>query len=651
MPRLHGWSDCSPEEVLAFRAAALDSVLEALGDGVVVVDSDGTLLYLNEAARQLLVLEPPGLPPKCWPAECGIYLPDGSGLFPSERLPIVQALQGEFAGPAEALIKGRPPSGDRYVSMAAIPLREEAGVQRGALMLMHDVTTVHRISEELRRQRDWFSTILDTVGSLVVLVDRQGRIVSFNRACELVTGCKFEEVMGRPIWELLPPEEAPEMRQALELLWEGGPASQREGYWLTRSGHKRLIVWSNTVLRDPQGRPEYVVCTGIDITDRKRLEEQLRQAQKMEALGRLAGGIAHDFNNLVTIISGYAQMLHDEQPAGSPAREPLAEILDAAGRAASLASRLLMFSRQQPTQPRLVDINHIVAGMEKMLRRVIGEDIELITVLAANLAPVKADPVQLEQVIMNLVLNARDAMPHGGRIVIETAAVNLDEEYLKRHLGARMGPHILLAVSDTGTGMDADTMRQAFDPFFTTKEKGTGLGLSTVYGIVQQHGGQVWVYSEPGLGSTFKIYLPVATESQEQSQGLAHPQAAAAGEEVILVAEDEPHLRKLVSDILRREGYSVLVAASPEEALRICQEYPGVIHLLLTDVVMPRMGGRDLAGRVRAARPSVRVLFMSGYADRGVVYNGALEPGVAFLQKPFTKVGLLGKIREVLQEA
>ncbi|MGB9612325.1 MAG: hybrid sensor histidine kinase/response regulator, partial [Bryobacteraceae bacterium] len=412
----------------------------------------------------------------------------------------------------------------------------------------------------------------------------------------LATGYCFEEVIGRPIWELLiPPDEVEAVRRVFESLREGQFPNQHENHWLTRTGQKRLIVWSNTALLDGQGRVEYIIGTGIDVTERRLLEAQLRQAQKMEAVGRLASGVAHDFNNLLTIISGYAQMLSEAFPAGDPMHEAAEEILGAASRAASLAGRLLMFSRKQTGKPRLVDLSEVVAGMERMLRRIIGEDIELITALAPDLPSIQADPIQLEQVLMNLIVNAREAMPEGGRIVIETAAVTIDEEYVRRHLGAKPGRHVMLAVSDTGCGMDADVLRQAFDPFFTTKESGTGLGLSTVYGIVQQHGGQIWAYSEPGMGTTFKIYLPVA-ESTVVPQETALVEEASAphsGSGVVLVVEDEPELRKLIASVLGGAGYTVLSAGDPEEAFRVAGAYPGPIDLLLTDVVLPRMSGHN----------------------------------------------------------
>ena len=479
----------------------LTSVLEAMVDGVLVFDAAGKLALANSAARRMLPIQEPAPSVQDWPQRYGIFQSDGRTPVAADQLPISRALRGEPVFAEEIFVRNAVVPDGVWLAATATSLRDETGRERGALLVLHDVTEARRAQKALRRERDWASTILDTVGSLVVVLDREGRIISFNRACEIATGYSFEEVIGRPVWDLfIPPDEVEQVRRVFERLCAGVFPAQHENHWLTRTGQKRLIVWSNTVLLGLEDQVEYVIGTGIDVTERRSLEAQLRQAQKMEAVGRLAGGVAHDFNNLLTVISGYAQMLHDALPAADPLRDAASEILNAAERAASLAGRLLMFSRKQTGQPRLLDLNAVVSGMERLLRRVIGEDIELLTVLGPELPRIQGDPVQLEQVIMNLVVNAREAMPEGGRIVIETARVQMEDEYLRTHLGARKGPHVLLAVSDTGCGMEPDVLRQAFDPFFTTKESGTGLGLSTVYGIVQQHRGQIWAYSEPGGG-------------------------------------------------------------------------------------------------------------------------------------------------------
>lgn len=381
--------------------------------------------------------------------------------------------------------------------------------------------------------------------------------------------------------------------------------------------------------------------------ERRHLEEQLRQSQKMEAIGRLAGGIAHDFNNLLTAIIGYSQLLLSRLPEGDPMKTELEEIEKAGKRAASLTSQLLSFSRKQVLQPEVLDLRTVISELARMLTRVIGEDINLINIPAPRSACVRADPGQIEQIIMNLVVNARDAMPRGGNLTIETSVIEPDGRSLD---GISAGPYVLLSVTDTGVGMDKETQARIFEPFFTTKPagKGTGLGLSTVYGIVKQSGGDLWVYSEPGLGTTFKIYLPQV----DDSINLTQPTAATLGlherSETILLVEDEEIVRKLTREVLKTQGYTVLEACDGDEAMTICQEQGETIDLMLTDVVMPRLGGRELARRALSLRPGMKVVCMSGYTDDVMLKNGSKDAGIAFLPKPFTPIALARKVREVL---
>ncbi|HEV7219456.1 MAG: ATP-binding protein [Terriglobales bacterium] len=388
-----------------------------------------------------------------------------------------------------------------------------------------------------------------------------------------------------------------------------------------------------------------------DVTERYSLEQQLRQSQKMEAVGRLAGGIAHDFNNLLMVISGYSEFLLEKIGDNPDLRPPAQEIAKAANRATALTRQLLAFSRKQMLMPRVLDLNDLVSENLKMLTRVIGEDIDLVMAPAADLGAVKADPGQIEQVIMNLAVNARDAMPQGGKLTIETANVTLDESYARFHASAAPGEYIMLAISDSGVGMDAETQSHIFEPFFSTKgAKGTGLGLSTVYGIIKQSGGFIWVYSEPEKGTTFKIYLPraVADREAEVAQPTVSAQKISKGYETVLVVEDEPNLRRLTSDYLRNQGYTVLEAPEGDAAIRVSESYPDFIHLLLTDVIMPGMNGRELAVRISKDRPQVRVLYMSGYTENAIGHNGTLDAGITLLQKPFTLPDLKAKVRELL---
>ncbi len=455
------------------------------------------------------------------------------------------------------------------------------------------------------------------------------------------------------------PESRETVRNAVDRCSRDGTPFDVEAEIVTANNARLWVRSIGNALSGPGGVITHVHGSVQDVTPRKvaearhaKLEEQFRQAQKMETVGNLAGGVAHDFNNLMSVVLSYSELLAEGLKAGDPVRADLLEIRGAGLRAVELTRQLLAFSRQQVLAPKIVDLAAIVAGMENMLRRLIGEDIELTTSCALDVGKVLVDPGQIEQVIMNLVVNARDAMPNGGMLTIETRAVALGEAYASEHVGVNPGPHVMLAVSDTGGGMDAATQARMFEPFFTTKEKGkgTGLGLSTVFGIIRQSGGTIWVYTEPGKGTTFKVYFPLAhgTVVAHDPAPLATESSTVRGSETVLLVEDDERVRVLSRTILRKYGYNVLEAQNGGEAFLLCEQHAATIHLLLTDVVMPRMSGRQLAERLLPIRPSMKVLYMSGYTDDAVVRHGILDSTIAFIQKPITPEALARKVREVL---
>ena len=516
-----------------------------------------------------------------------------------------------------------------------------------------------RDAEERRGRRQTEAALRASEASYATLVEKAplgiyrstpaGRFLSANPALARMLGyASVDEVlalnMTRDVYA-----DPDERRRLIEQdTYTERVYDELEATWKKQDGTRIRVQLSVRASRDAQGQVEYYEAFVRDITGQRQLEAQLAQAQKMEAIGRLAGGVAHDFNNLLTVILSYSDLLLEDLPQDAATRDDIEQIRKAAQGASALTRQLLAFSRQQVLQPKIVDLNAAITGIEKLLARVLREDIQLRCALAPDAGTVKVDPGQLEQVLMNLAVNARDAMPNGGRLTIETANVDLDETYVEAHPVAAPGRYVMLAVTDSGVGMDAATQARIFEPFFTTKDagKGTGLGLATVQGIVQQSGGFIWVYSEPNHGTCFKVYLPRLDAPVSKAEDAAGD--AMHGTETVLVVEDMAAVRAVTCEMLKRFGFTVYDAADGITAVQIADQLTGRIDLLLTDVVMPDINGRDLASRFRKTRPELKVLFMSGYTDDAVVRHGILQEGIAYLQKPFTPKSLVRKVREVL---
>ena len=621
------------------------ALIEHGADAVALLAPDGTTLFASQSIERLLGFSPAEL----------VGRPAFDRVHPDD-LAAVRATLAELASlPGTPLALGlrwrHKDDAWRYIDAVAVNRLTEPAV--GAIVVnFRDQTERRQAETALRESEERYRTLVEGVRDVIFALSPESTITSLNPAFETITGWRREEWVGRPFEQLVHPEDLPFALELLGRVVRGDVRAVSQFRVSTAKGDYRMGEFSAT----PQlleGRLIGILGIGRDVTERVQLEQQLRQAQKMEAVGRLAGGIAHDFNNILTAITGYADLLLEDLRATDPRHQDVAEIRKSADRAAGLTRQLLAFSRQQVLQPSVIDVKTLVGDLEKMLGRLLGEDVELGTQLAPDTGRVKADPGQLEQVLMNLAVNARDAMPDGGKLTLETSNVDLSEGYATDHYPALPGSYVMIAATDTGTGMSEETQAHMFEPFFTTKEKGkgTGLGLATVYGIIKQSGGFIWVYSELGHGTTFKIYLPRVQESAHRSKepASARPRAA-RGTETVLLAEDEAPVRAVARQVLERHGYTVLEAPSAEAALDVAARYSGAIHLLLTDVIMPGLSGRELATRLADLRPEARVIFMSGYTDDAVTRHGVLEPGLAYLQKPFTPDTLGRKVREVLDQ-
>jgi PAS domain S-box-containing protein len=527
---------------------------------------------------------------------------------------------------------------------AELAITEISGSPQKFTGVVRDITARRAAEAALIESERAFRSTFDDAPLGIAQVGIDGRWIRVNRHLASVLDRDPDDLCGQTFLDIFHPDDPP-----LDLTMQADQPGDREARVRRKDGQYVLVRLTISALRTVSGAPRHFIVILEDVSERHRLEERLRQSQKMEAIGRLAGGVAHDFNNLLTAILGYAQLLAEDIGPADPKRRDVDEIIKAAESSAALTGQLLAFSRKQVLKPTTLDLNALIGNTSVMLRRLIGEHIDLVTSLAPDLKPVNADVTQLEQIVINLSVNARDAMPYGGRLTFETANVELDETSGTQPVMIEPGSYVMLAVNDTGVGMDAETRRRLFEPFFTTKEqgRGTGLGLATVYGIVKQSGGYIWVYSEPGHGASFRVYLPVALQAVKPPP-LHQPRSNRGGTETILLVEDERAVRVMTRIILERSGYHVLEAATPEEARQLFGKHADAIALLITDVVMPGCHGPALYTQLSAERASLNVLYMSGYTDDEMINAGRLERGVDFIDKPFTAQRLIEKVREVL---
>ncbi len=638
--------------------ARLAAIVESSDDAIIGGTLDGIITSWNRAAERMY----------------GYSAPEALGrsmttLAPDDRPDEIPGILGRLrSGERAAQIETEHVrrDGSRFaVSVSVSPIRDQADRTTGASVIARDVTERRAAENALRRSAERLRAVLDAALDAVVGMDAQGRVTALNSRAELLFGWSAAEAIGRKVADLMIPERDREAhaRGLARFLatGHGGFVGRGAETTVRRRDGSEFSVEMSVVAMEDEGTLAFTAFLA-DISERKATEsrlrerdDQLRQSQKIESIGRLAGGVAHDFNNILGAITGYAELLRRKLADGSREARYADDLLKAAQRAAGLTRQLLAFSRRQVLAPRIIDLNVVVQEMESMLRRLIGEDVHLLTIFDEHIPPVKADPGQLEQVIMNLAVNARDAMPSGGRLLIETARLSLLSDQVSLHATVPEGEYATLSFTDTGHGMSPDVLAHIFEPFFTTKEqgRGTGLGLAMVHGIVEQSGGHIGVESRHGVGTTFRIYLPLPTvgEPSGLDPGTGDREDVPTGSETILVSEDEQGLREVLKDALMSFGYTTLTAANGPAALEVSDRETGRIDLLITDVVMPGMGGRDLAEKLRVRRPEIKVLYVSGYTDDAVLMHGPASRGTAFLEKPFRMGALARKVREVLDGA
>lgn len=614
---------------------------------------DNCYEFVGEGIQSILGFSPDELTPSLWKSQ----ILEMNLLNDLQHLSLEEALQkarGDegFDWRADCRVKTR--SGEeRWIANAAVQVRNPAGNVVGSLGILQDITNRKQIESALRESEQKYRELVENANSIILRMDTQGTITYFNEFAQKFFGYCAEEILNQNAQAALFPKTRESDEIFTRILTELQPPlnrpSAKECENLRKNGERVWILWTSKPILNKNQELKEILCIGTDITELKKLQEQFRQAHKMEAIGRLAGGVAHDFNNLIMAILGFSDLALRTSQLDPALRKNLQEIRNVGERAASLTKQLLAFSRKQVVKPITFNLNALIVNMDKMLRRLIGEDIELVTIPGDSLGMIQADMGQMEQILLNLAINARDAMPGGGKLTIETANAVIENPLSIDQFNVAPGDYVLLTVCDAGEGIPKENLERIFDPFFTTKEHGAGLGLATVYGIVQQSGGAIVVQSEPNIGSAFKIYLPrtVAEPTPDRpKKPMLSPDDVS---KTILLVEDESIVRHLVSRVLKRTGFTVLEAGYGDEALEICKHHDGPIHLLLTDVIMPKMSGRELAGQLVNMIPDLQVLYMSGYTDESIVYRKIIEEGVAFIQKPFTPDNLIHKLYEIFE--
>jgi PAS domain S-box-containing protein len=634
------------EQALKESESKYRLLMEEASDGILITDLEANFLDVNRKGIEILGYTREEL-----------LSMNVSDLFPREELTRLPLHLRELRAGLPVLVERWAHRKDG--SLFPVEISAKRLDEHRLVGIYRDVSDRKRAEQEIRSALSLVEATLESTADGILVVDVEGRITNYNQ--------RFVDMWGIPADIVASRDDNRSLSYVLDQLRDprGFIAKVRELYAMPDAESFDVLEFKDGRVFERYSKPQRIggesvgrVWSFRDVSESRRSalalrhsEEQLRQAQKMEAIGRLAGGVAHDFNNLLTAILGNASLMVEQIPQGDPQRELALEIQKAAERAAGLTRQLLAFGRKQMLEMRVVDLNAMIADMRNMLGRVIGEHIDLIVAPTPGLGRIQADPSQIEQVILNLVVNARDAMPAGGKLVVETSNVDIDDEFATQHPPLQAGHHVMLAVSDTGVGMDAETQAHIFEPFYTTKERGrgTGLGLSTVYGIVRQSGGYIWVYSAPGKGSAFKVYFPRADAAPEAGEPASVVPETLRGSETVLLVEDESVVRTLVRNTLIQHGYRVLEAESGAQAIRIASRHSGPLHLLVTDVVMPGMSGRELAERLMRGRRNLRVLYISGYTDEIIAHHGVLGPGRGFLQKPFTLDALARKVRETLE--